>query len=70
MTVELLYLGNNMVTTDMKGQIYYAANAPAMKTHIQDYLKLTSETVEETIGELLDEQRRDSSYTSLFGQRK
>ena len=42
-----LYLGHNMVTTAMKEQIHYAVHAPAMKKHVQDHLKRTSETVEE-----------------------
>lgn len=42
-----LYLGQHMVTTEMKEQIHYAAHAPKMLQHVQDHLKRTKETVEE-----------------------
>eukprot|EP00956_Cyclotella_meneghiniana_P037017 scaffold133838_cov26-Cyclotella_meneghiniana.AAC.1 len=42
-----LYLGMNMVTTEMAEQIHYAAEAPKMLTHVQNHLRRTKETVED-----------------------
>ena len=42
-----LYLGMNMVTSEMSEQIHFAAEAPAMMTHIQNYLQRTGGTVKE-----------------------
>ena len=42
-----LYLGTNIVTAEMSEQIHYAAEAPAMMTHIQYHLRRTNETVQE-----------------------
>eukprot|EP00956_Cyclotella_meneghiniana_P037185 scaffold135302_cov69-Cyclotella_meneghiniana.AAC.13 len=42
-----LYLGMNMVTSDMSEQIHYAAEAPAMMKHIQNHLRRTDEAVRE-----------------------
>ena len=42
-----LYLGMNMVTSEMSEQIHFAAEAPAMMTHFQNHLRRTDETVRE-----------------------
>eukprot|EP00956_Cyclotella_meneghiniana_P031964 scaffold85834_cov44-Cyclotella_meneghiniana.AAC.5 len=42
-----LYLGTNIVTTEMAEQIHYAAEAPQMFKHIQNHLRRTKETVED-----------------------
>ena len=42
-----LYLGKNMVTTEMAEQIHYASEAPKMLVHVQNYLRRTTETVEQ-----------------------
>eukprot|EP00956_Cyclotella_meneghiniana_P015237 scaffold23138_cov41-Cyclotella_meneghiniana.AAC.7 len=42
-----LYLGTNMVTTEMKEQIQYAAQVPQMKKYITKRFRCTDEAFEE-----------------------
>eukprot|EP00956_Cyclotella_meneghiniana_P028246 scaffold65096_cov24-Cyclotella_meneghiniana.AAC.6 len=42
-----LYLGMNMVTTEMAEQIHYAAEATQMLIHVQNLLRRTKETIED-----------------------
>eukprot|EP00956_Cyclotella_meneghiniana_P010994 scaffold15408_cov41-Cyclotella_meneghiniana.AAC.12 len=42
-----LYLGTNMVTTEMKEQIQYAAQVPQMKKYIKKRFRCTDEAFEE-----------------------
>ena len=41
-----LYLGTNMVTTEMKEQIQYAAQVPQMRTYIRKRFKCTEEQID------------------------
>eukprot|EP00956_Cyclotella_meneghiniana_P026458 scaffold57247_cov37-Cyclotella_meneghiniana.AAC.4 len=55
-----LYLGTNMVTTEMREQIQYAAQVPQMRTYIKKRFKCTEEKID-TINWIVhsDEQRKD-----------